>query len=93
MDGVTKESAASGDTPSDRNGSPDFGFLPQNLRSQCRSLIESYHGLHGYGCSAEYPVEGEGSALSSKPTGSFASFSGKLRQPEAPRNPTRASRR
>lgn len=49
MDGVTKESAASGDTPSDRNGSPDFGFLPQNLRSQCRSLIESYHGLHGYG--------------------------------------------
>ena len=50
MDGVTKESAASDDTPSDRNGSPDFGFLPQNLRSQCRSLIESYHGLHGYSC-------------------------------------------
>jgi hypothetical protein len=50
MDGVTKESAASDDTPSDRNGSPDFGFLPQNLRTQCRSLIESYHGLHGFGC-------------------------------------------
>lgn len=28
---------------------PDFGFLPQNLINQCRSLIESYHGLHGYG--------------------------------------------
>jgi hypothetical protein len=50
MNGVTKESAASGDTHSDRNGSPDFGFLPQNLRTQCRSLIESYHGLHGFGC-------------------------------------------
>ncbi len=50
MDGVTQESAASDDTPSDHNGSPDFGFLPQNLRNQCRSLIESYHGLHGYGC-------------------------------------------
>src|SRR5271154_3049999 len=32
------------------NSSPDFGFLPQNLVGQCRSLIEGYHGLHGYGC-------------------------------------------
>lgn len=31
-------------------GNPDFGFLPQNLSNQCRSLIESYHGLHGFGC-------------------------------------------
>ena len=27
----------------------DFSFLPQNLRCQCRNLIEGYHGLHGYG--------------------------------------------
>jgi hypothetical protein len=30
--------------------SPDFAFLPQVLNHQCRSLIESYHDLHGYGC-------------------------------------------
>jgi len=34
----------------DADSSPDFGFLPQTLRSQCRSLIESYHALHGFGC-------------------------------------------
>jgi hypothetical protein len=28
----------------------DLGFLPTNLTSQCRSLIESYHDLHGYAC-------------------------------------------
>ncbi len=33
----------------DGNSSPDFRFLPQTLRHQCRSLIEGYHGLHGYG--------------------------------------------
>src|ERR1700739_1602207 len=27
---------------------PDFSFLPQSLTAQCRSLIESYHELHGY---------------------------------------------
>ena len=26
----------------------DLGFLPQNLTSQCRSLIESYHEVHGH---------------------------------------------
>ena len=30
--------------------SPDFGFLPQSLIAQCRSLIEGYHELHGYIC-------------------------------------------
>ena len=30
--------------------SPDFGFLPKSLTTQCRSLIESYHELHGYAC-------------------------------------------
>jgi hypothetical protein len=28
----------------------DFSFLPDNLIGQCRSLIESYHELHGYAC-------------------------------------------
>ena len=50
MDGAAQSGGASGDMLSDSDGSPDFGFLPQNLRNQCRSLIESYHGLHGYGC-------------------------------------------
>jgi hypothetical protein len=28
----------------------DLSFLPANLTRQCRSLIESYHEVHGYGC-------------------------------------------
>jgi hypothetical protein len=28
----------------------DFGFLPKSLTVQCRSLIETYHELHGYAC-------------------------------------------
>jgi hypothetical protein len=28
----------------------DFSFLPGDLVTQCRSLIESYHELHGYAC-------------------------------------------
>jgi hypothetical protein len=28
----------------------DLRFLPSSLTAQCRSLIESYHELHGYGC-------------------------------------------
>ena len=51
MDGVAQAAiGASNETLSDGGSSPDFGFLPQNLSSQCRSLIESYHDLHGYGC-------------------------------------------
>jgi hypothetical protein len=34
----------------DTTESPDFGFLPESLTTQCRSLIESYHELHGYAC-------------------------------------------
>jgi hypothetical protein len=30
--------------------SPTFSFLPDSLIVQCRSLIESYHELHGYSC-------------------------------------------
>jgi hypothetical protein len=33
-----------------RNESFDLGFLPQSLTTQCRSLIESYHELHGDVC-------------------------------------------
>lgn len=51
MDAVVRAtSSADQDAVLDGNDSPDFGFLPQDLRSQCRSLIESYHGLHGFGC-------------------------------------------
>ena len=28
----------------------DLGALPPSLAAQCRSLIESYHEIHGYGC-------------------------------------------
>jgi hypothetical protein len=34
----------------DRVEGPDFSFLPNSLTAQCRSLIESYHELHGYTC-------------------------------------------
>jgi hypothetical protein len=34
----------------DKVESPDFNFLPNSLTTQCRSLIESYHELHGYTC-------------------------------------------
>jgi hypothetical protein len=47
MDAVAQTSGAREDAGSD---SPDFGFLPQSLNKQCRSLIEGYHGLHGYSC-------------------------------------------
>ena len=29
----------------DTTESPDFGFLPKSLTTQCRSLIESYHEI------------------------------------------------
>src|ERR1700722_1908962 len=34
----------------DRTENLDLGFLPKSLTAQCRSLIESYHALHGYAC-------------------------------------------
>ena len=34
----------------DKTGNIDFSFLPKTLTAQCRSLIESYHELHGYAC-------------------------------------------
>jgi hypothetical protein len=51
MDGAGQaEDGVSEDTSENHTDSPDFGFLPQNLSGQCRSLIEGYHGLHGYSC-------------------------------------------
>jgi hypothetical protein len=51
MDAVVQvENGAGEDALADRTGSPDFGFLPENLSAQCRSLIEGYHDLHGYSC-------------------------------------------
>ena len=34
----------------DRTENLDLSFLPKSLTTQCRSLIESYHALHGYAC-------------------------------------------
>jgi hypothetical protein len=34
----------------DKTENLDFSFLPKSLTMQCRSLIESYHELHGYTC-------------------------------------------
>ena len=51
MDGAAQAASSANDEALSGGGrSPDFAFLPQNLSTQCRSLIESYHGLHGYGC-------------------------------------------
>lgn len=51
MSGVTQVARGASDaTLADKDNSPNFDFLPQGLRGQCRSLIESYHGLHGFGC-------------------------------------------
>jgi hypothetical protein len=33
-----------------KNDEFELGFLPANLTTQCRSLIESYHEVHGYTC-------------------------------------------
>jgi hypothetical protein len=34
----------------DRPENFDLSFLPNSLTTQCQSLIESYHELHGYAC-------------------------------------------
>ncbi len=42
---VANESVAA-----DRVEELDLGFLPPALTRQCKSLIESYHDVHGYAC-------------------------------------------
>jgi len=49
---------AVGDAGTDSGHEPDngiransnFWFVPKELAVKCRRLIESYHGMHGYGC-------------------------------------------
>src|SRR5450432_3612036 len=36
--------------PSESSDDGDLGFLPKVLGAQCRSLIESYHDVHGVAC-------------------------------------------
>ena len=41
---------SNGSGSADQSEGCDLGFLPSNLTHQCRSLIESYHEVHGYAC-------------------------------------------
>jgi|SRR6185437_4268183 len=41
---------ASDPNSAERIANIDLSFLPQALATQCRSLIESYHEVHGYTC-------------------------------------------
>lgn len=45
----TSKQADRGNDP-DLGKEPDFSFLPKPLTTQCRSLIEGYHALHGHSC-------------------------------------------
>ena len=47
--GVSREAAAESGT-ADQPEDLDFSFLPKNLTTQCRSLIQSYHEVHGFAC-------------------------------------------
>src|ERR1700734_1106983 len=54
---IADDAAISSDTDvaiggalAEKADNPDFSFLPKSLSVQCRSLIESYHELHGYAC-------------------------------------------
>src|SRR6516225_12372937 len=46
---VRKEVAVETGVP-DRLADFDFSLLPSNLVTQCQSLIESYHDVHGFAC-------------------------------------------
>jgi hypothetical protein len=48
MEAAKRVAAESGDA--DRSEFADLAFLPKHLTRQCRSLIESYHEVHGYAC-------------------------------------------
>jgi hypothetical protein len=51
MMGAVKTFASDSDHPSaDGSELCDLGFLPKNLTTQCRSLIESFHEVHGFAC-------------------------------------------
>jgi hypothetical protein len=50
MEAVTVANDAGHAALADKTANFDPGFLPKSLTAQCRSLIESYHELHGYAC-------------------------------------------
>jgi hypothetical protein len=51
MGAVTKLAGGNSDHPPfERAEDFDLGFLPKHLTRQCRSLIESYHEVHGFAC-------------------------------------------
>jgi hypothetical protein len=50
MEAVTVANDAGHAALADETENLDLGFLPNSLAAQCRSLIESYHELHGYAC-------------------------------------------
>ncbi len=37
-------------TRTDLDATPDFRFIPRELAAKSRKMIDSYHGIHGYGC-------------------------------------------
>src|ERR1700741_2162414 len=47
--GATRDTAVESGTAA-RLEALDFSFLPKTLTAQCRSLIESYHDVHGFAC-------------------------------------------
>jgi len=49
--GAVKPFVGESDHPSAEKLEPfDLDFLPKNLTTQCRSLIESFHDVHGFAC-------------------------------------------
>jgi hypothetical protein len=50
MEFTAGDSSNSNATSRGRTETFDLGALPPTLAAQCRSLIESYHEIHGYAC-------------------------------------------
>jgi hypothetical protein len=50
MEAVAHVADAGGAALLAKTANLDFSFLPKSLTTQCQSLIESYHELHGYAC-------------------------------------------
>jgi hypothetical protein len=50
MGAVTEVARDAHSSASVRADEVDLSFLPKNLIGQCRSLIESYHEVHGFAC-------------------------------------------
>jgi hypothetical protein len=50
MEAVTGFASVADNASSEKAEDVGFDFLPKNLTAQCRSLIESYHEVHGFAC-------------------------------------------